>query len=170
MRAVVARLAQDGFVVARHGSGTFVADDPPRPDRFDDALAAARRAATGAGLSVRELAAALWSDEGVPAAGDEEAVARRRVKQDIAVLERLAAEAGARAPDPPRPDGAPRRGPRLLTLEELQAQRDLLLEALAAARAQGPGGGAGASPEAAEPEAPARRAARPRGATRPALS
>ena len=91
MRAVVARLAQEGLLVARHGSGTFVAADPPRQPGLDAVLSTARNAAVTAGISPRELAVALWAADGGEIAADEEATARRRVREEIGALERLLA-------------------------------------------------------------------------------
>ena len=159
MRAVVARLAQEGLLVARHGSGTFVAADPPRQPGLDAVLSTARKAAATAGISPRELAVALWAADGGESAADEEATARRRVREEIGALERLLAHHAIRAASPGPNDT---RAPRVLTLEELEVQRDHLLDRLTA------------SPE--PPDAPipgatsAATPARPRRPIRPAVS
>jgi DNA-binding FadR family transcriptional regulator len=166
VRAVVARLAQEGFLVPRHGDGTFVAEDPPGEDGLDGALEAARRAAASAGIPARSLATALWTAAGPDAARSDEAAARRGVRRDIAVLERLLAERRQQVP-PPKQAG-PSRSPRLLGLAELEAQRDALLHLLAQRSA--PEEAAEPAPEGLPTETDrGRERGAPRPSTRPAL-
>jgi DNA-binding transcriptional regulator YhcF (GntR family) len=100
VRSVYDRLEGEGFVVTRHGRGSFVAENVPQVDP----QAVIARAYAGAG------------------AGGGAAVSRAELKDQISALE---AHLGAqRAPRRPRA-GEP--GPRVLTTEELAQVRDDLL-------------------------------------------
>ncbi len=132
LRSVLARLERDGYVVARHGSGTFVADDPPRQPAMRRALDDATRAAASSGVALRELSSALYvtPDRDVPA---PEIQRRRELRHDIAALERMHAELRARNPDAdlsaiPVPAA---RGPRIQSVEELEDVRRALVAQIA---------------------------------------
>lgn len=149
LRSVYAKLEADGLIDTRHGSGTFVRGAPARPD-LNDLVDSTTAAARDAGVDPRDLAAALYVSPA--AARDPEAERRRRVRDEIDVLEQVLSRY-PRAPEAP----ARRQGPRLLTLAELEAERDALVARLAAA--------ARPAPEP-EPEAPKRRAPAKRTAPR----
>ncbi len=128
LRSVLARLERDGYVVARHGSGTFVADDPPSQPQIGRALADATRAAASSGVALRELSSALYvaGDEAEP---DPETKRRRELRQDIAALERMLTELRTRNPDADLSD-APlpaSRGPRIQSAEDLEGLRRALV-------------------------------------------
>lgn len=129
LRSVLARLERDGYVVARHGSGTFVADDPPRQPQVARALADAQRLAASSGVALRELSSALYvaTEEAEP---DPETRRRRELRQDIAALERMLSELRRRHPDVdlssvPLPGS---RGPRIQSADELEDLRRALVQ------------------------------------------
>lgn len=125
LRSVYARLEADGLIDTRHGSGTFVRGAAPSHD-LNALVDTTSQAARDAGVDPRELAAALYVTPSTPR--DPEAEQRRRVRDEIDVLEQVL----ARYPHLPAQPG-PRQGPRLLTLAELEAERDALVARLAAA-------------------------------------
>ncbi len=130
LRAVYGRLEADGLIETRHGSGTYVRRGPAHAGGRDltDLVDTATRAARAAGVDPRALAAALYVTPGAAPKRDAKAERRRRVRDEIDVLEQLL----ARYPHAPAPP-AGRKGPRLLTLAELEAERDVLVARLAAA-------------------------------------
>lgn len=140
VRAVYARLEQDGLVTTRHGSGTFVTGAGAGRRAVAHLAADASRAARGAGIDPREVAAALYAGSDVappPDAADAGAAAERRLlRAQIAALEKALSELTARRATPaaePVP-AAPvaGRGPRLPSAAELARQRDELLDRLVA--------------------------------------
>jgi len=138
IRAVYRRLEQDGLVVTRHGSGTFVTGTPADPAALARLVATARDAAHAAGLDLRDVAAALYveGEERPARARDEQAEERRRLRAQIAALEQTLSDLVARRPGLARPadDEAPRRPPahaRLLDVAGLTEQRDALVRRLA---------------------------------------
>jgi DNA-binding transcriptional regulator YhcF (GntR family) len=191
VRAVYARLEQDGLVATRHGSGTFVCDaagaggDGPAGS-LAQLVSGAARAARDAGFDPRELAAALYvGGEHAPARGgaaqampagaqrNGAAAARRRLRDEVAALDRALADLLARRPDVaaqlPQPDDpSPTPQARLLSAAELEAQRDALLRRLIEAQTlvQTPPGDAPPPPDAAGAREP-RRAPRSAEAKRP---
>jgi GntR family transcriptional regulator len=130
VRAVYARLEAEGLVTAEHGRGTFVSRDAQSDDRLGAVARRAMEAARDAGLDPRDVAAALYSGAAASGApGDGDAAERRRLRAEIASLERELADAdmvrrmGARREDvlaapPPRPRG------RILDTADLRATRD----------------------------------------------
>jgi DNA-binding transcriptional regulator YhcF (GntR family) len=137
VRAAYARLELEGLVETRHGSGTFVGERPDSRVGLADAVASAAQAAGEAGVSAREVAAALYVIPAQPGSTDAAARRRRQLRAEIAVLHRSLSELQARALAPPTEDRARRPGsPRLLTADELEAQRDHVLRQLLAARAE----------------------------------
>jgi DNA-binding transcriptional regulator YhcF (GntR family) len=60
-RSVYRRLEEDGFIVSRHGAGTFVADAPPSAGDVDRIAADVVSDARGAGVDPRELATAIYA-------------------------------------------------------------------------------------------------------------
>jgi GntR family transcriptional regulator len=128
-RSVYARLESEGLIRAEHGRGTFVCERGPVDDRLASVARRALAEATEAGLDPRDVAAALYAGR-VP---DPEPAARRRaLRAEIARLERELADARlARALRDAAPAAAPTGG-RLLTEDELRAQRDGLAARLAA--------------------------------------
>ena len=156
LRAVYARLEADGLIETRHGSGTYVRS--ARPTRDLNALVdTASRAARDAGVDPRDLAAALYVTPGDAPARDAEAEQRRRVRDEIDILEQVL----ARYPHAPPPT-ARSKGPRLLTLAELETERDALVARLAAAARPPEDEEPPAPKRKAKAKAPARAAAKPR--------
>ena len=139
VRSVYARLEADGMTRSEHGRGTFVQAIAPADEQVAEVARRALEEATTAGLDPRDVAAALYARVGVKPAGparepaDDPATRRRALREEIASLEReLADERLKRAlrdsvTEPPRSVGA-----RLLSEEELRAQRDRLAERLVA--------------------------------------
>jgi GntR family transcriptional regulator len=136
IRAVYARLEQDGLIDTRHGKGSFVLAQPASAHlRVTTALAVSTQAARDAGLSPEQLAAALYVMPDEQDAPDAEAVARRQLRAEIAVLE--GALAALHAEHPELPVGSKLespRGPRILDGDELRRQRDDVLDRLVTAR------------------------------------
>jgi DNA-binding FadR family transcriptional regulator len=127
LRAAYAKLEADGLIETRHGSGTYVSAVHGRRD-LSSLVGAASRAARDAGVDPRELAAALYVSSTTEPEPDSGAHRRRALREEIAVLERLAAEL---APPPlTEPEPHPRR-PRILTTAELEAVRAGLITRLA---------------------------------------
>ncbi|MFL5847279.1 MAG: GntR family transcriptional regulator [Solirubrobacteraceae bacterium] len=123
-RTVYARLETEGLIRVEHGRGTFVADHGPTDDRLAGVARRALAEAAEAGLDPRELAAALYAGR---VADPEPAARRRALRAEIATLEgRLADARLARALRDAAPATTPKGG-RLLSEDELQAQRDALL-------------------------------------------
>jgi DNA-binding transcriptional regulator YhcF (GntR family) len=134
LRAAVAKLEADGLLESRHGSGTFVAADAAAHERHAPLVEQAVQWAADAGLSPRELAAALYVAGQEQAPPDPEAEERRALRDEIAMLERLLARLERKLPVPP-PADAPRaraRGARVLTADELREERHALVRRLAA--------------------------------------
>jgi DNA-binding transcriptional regulator YhcF (GntR family) len=158
LRAAVARLEAEGILESRHGSGTFVAAQVTSRERHGALVDEVVRQAGDAGMSPRELAAALYVMDPGAADRDAEAEERRALREDIAVLDRLVVQLEARLPRLLPPDGAlERTGSRLLTTEELRAQRDALVRRLATVQDE-LNGGSGEDegpPEGKATEAPA---------------
>jgi len=194
VRAVYARLEQDGLVATRHGSGTFVCDPPDAggdgpAGSLAQLVSGAARAARDAGVDPRELAAALYvggaqaraggGAQATPAGSQRGggAAARRRLRDEVAALDRALADLLARRPDVAaqlaQPDEqAPSLPPqaRLLSTAELEAQRDALLRRLIEVQAlaeapsdeQPPSSGAAQRRRAAATSKPPRRTPAPR--------
>lgn len=143
IRAVYRRLEAHGLVVTRHGSGTFVTGGAADPDALAQLVASARDTARAAGLDLRDVAAALYVDAEEPAAVDEQAAERRRLRAQIAALEQTLSDLVARRPglaaEPvaaTRPSGRARPAhARLLDVAGLAEQRDALVRRLAEAQA-----------------------------------
>ncbi|HEX2087647.1 MAG TPA: GntR family transcriptional regulator [Solirubrobacteraceae bacterium] len=133
LRAAVAKLEAEGLLESRHGTGTFVA--ATASGRAEQAPLVERivRWAGDAGLSPRDLAAALYvADVAGPSEPDAAAEERRALREEIAVLDRLVVQLEDRLPHhlPPEPRRA--RGSRLLGTGELREERDALVRRLAA--------------------------------------
>jgi transposase-like protein len=143
VRAAVAKLEADGVLETRHGAGTFVAAGAGGDATTGHAelLGDVTQRAQAAGVAPRALAAALYvagpeagaadAAAGVAAgdtarAGAEAAAERRALREELAVLDRIACDLEARLstrlPAEPAPEGLAR-GPRLLSGQELRAQR-----------------------------------------------
>jgi DNA-binding transcriptional regulator YhcF (GntR family) len=60
-RSVYRRLEEDGFIVSRHGAGTFVSDSPPSAADVDRIALDAVGEARDAGIDPRELATAIYA-------------------------------------------------------------------------------------------------------------
>ncbi len=172
VRAVYQRLEYEGLIESHQGSGTYVAA-AARPHSAAAAIAAtAAREARQTGCDPREVAAALYVEQGPPPA-EGGAERRRKLRTQIAILERVLARLEAEHPGLASPSRGPSsgRGPRLLDEQELELAQTHLIRRLAALQA--------AVDEAAHPQedaaeqAPAaapQRARRARAKTRPATA
>jgi DNA-binding FadR family transcriptional regulator len=133
VRAAVARLELDGVLDTRHGAGTFVAAAAPSHGAQASLVDQVVRLAGEAGLSPRDLAAALYVSGQAPPEADAEAAERRALRAEIAVLERVLADIETRLPgSQPRERPHAPRGARLLSAGELRELRDGLVHRLAA--------------------------------------
>ena len=162
LRAVVARLEADGLLERPHGTGTFVSADAVAHARHAELVAQAAAWAADAGLTPRDLAAALYvAPAPAPRTQDAAADERRALRADIAVLERVLGQ--IEDPFTPRGQEEPPRGSgaTLLGADDLREQRAALIRRLATAQA------ALDAAEEPEPDRPATSAAR-RPAARPA--
>lgn len=168
VRAAVAKLEAEGLLETRHGTGTFVAADAAAHDRHAPLVEQAVQWAVDAGLSPRELAAALYVAGDPSGERDAAAEARRALRDEIAMLERLIArlETGLERRLAPEQD-EPAHGARLLSNEELAAKRDGLVRRLALVQRAVDG----ELEPAAEPEvAPEKAAKRSTGSAGPRMS
>jgi GntR family transcriptional regulator len=170
VRAVFARLEEEGLLEVLHGRGTFVADRAGPVDDAAQFAAEVKREARRRGIDPRAVAAALYMEgdaspapAGAAASGSGEAAARQTLRREIARLEQRLAELPALTPEhdaaavpPPLPSEAGR----LLTRAELTRQRDRLAEQVARAREQAEGEPAGREPEAAREQSEPARAKR----------
>ena len=171
LRAAVAKLESDGLLSSRHGAGTFVAPGAEAHERQAPLVEQVVRWAGDAGVSPRDLAAALYVSEPPVPARDEAAEERRALRDDIAVLDRLLVQLEARLPQRlPPPPVLPGHGAQLLSTAQLRAHLDALVRRLAEAQRlldeeednedDEPDGEAPAPAARAAPK-PARRASRP---------
>ena len=133
VRAAVAKLEAEGLLETRHGTGTFVAADAAAHERHAPLVEQAAQWAADAGLSPRELAAALYVSDAAATPPDPQAQERRALRDEIAMLERLIARLETDLVERLPPEEPPARGAgaRLLTNDELAARRDGLVKRLA---------------------------------------
>jgi DNA-binding transcriptional regulator YhcF (GntR family) len=133
VRAVYQRLENEGLIEGQQGTGTFVAPLPQRPSAVGTIAANAAREAEETGVDPRDVAAALYISRPSPASPASEGVGRRRrLRQQIASLERTLAELEAKHPGLVPPSTTRRRGgPALLGAAELEDVRTLLVRRLA---------------------------------------
>jgi GntR family transcriptional regulator len=138
VRAVYQRLEQKGLIDSHQGSGTFVALARRRSSDVATIAANAAREASETGVDLREVAAALYvsQDGSTVQASDgsdrSEADRRRQLRVQIASLERTLGEIEAEHPGvaPPSPQTRRGIGPALLSSQELEQVRALLLRRL----------------------------------------
>lgn len=138
VRAVYQRLEQKGLIDSHQGSGTFVALARRRSSDVATIAANAAREASETGVDLREVAAALYvsQDGSTVQASDgsdrSEADRRRQLRVQIASLERTLGEIEAEHPGVAPASTQTRRGigPALLTSQELEQVRALLLRRL----------------------------------------
>ncbi len=136
VRAVYQRLEYEGLIESHQGSGTYVAA-AARPLSAAGAIAAtAAREARQTGCDPREVAAALYVEQGSPPA-EGGAERRRKLRTQIAILERVLGRLQAEHPGLASPSRGPssRRGPRLLDEQELELAQTHLIRRLAALQA-----------------------------------
>jgi DNA-binding transcriptional regulator YhcF (GntR family) len=147
-RSVYGRLENEGLAVSQQGLGTFVAPYVPIAPTLEQFAGQVAAEAMAQGIDPRELARALYAgsaprdpfteplDEGLraePRTAEEERDARRALRGQIARLEaQLAPYPEAREPQR-RPSLGD--GPRVATIDELEAIRDDLLGRLKDAQA-----------------------------------
>lgn len=139
-KAVYQRLEQDGLVDSHQGTGTFVAA-VAGPSGLGEVTALAAQEARDHGVSVRELAAALYVRP-EPAAGSRarDSERRRSLRRQVTALEMAASELEAQhaISVPAARDysaATVSTGPRLLGVGELEATRSILVRRLAAVQA-----------------------------------
>jgi DNA-binding transcriptional regulator YhcF (GntR family) len=135
-RTVYQRLEQEGLIDSRQGTGTFVASLAQEPSAVGRIAADAARQARKTGVDPREVAAALYVTAETPLEATERGSERRReLRAQITALEQALSEIQARHPGLiPAPAKALRNaGPRLLSVEELERVRAVLVRRLAAA-------------------------------------
>jgi DNA-binding transcriptional regulator YhcF (GntR family) len=160
-RSVYRRLEDDGLMLSRQGSGTFVAPFVPVAPTLEELAAQASADALSQGIDPRELARAIYAGSSpdepfgdAPAGDDElgpegERRARASLRGQIARLEaQLAPYPEGRADEEATGPTGP--APRLADIGELAAPRDGLIERLRAASAA-------AARESAEASAERRR-------------
>jgi len=134
LRTAVAKLEGEGLLESRHGTGTFVAAGATAHEQHAPLVERIVRWAGDAGLNPRDLAAALYVLD-LPAQGEADAAAeeRRALRDEIAVLDRLVVQLEDRLPQHLPTEHRRPRG-RLLSTDELRAERDALVRRLAAAQ------------------------------------
>jgi GntR family transcriptional regulator len=138
VRAVYQRLEQEGLLDSRQGSGTFVASTPPRPSAIATIAADAARAAHETGVEPREVAAALYvAPAPRPAPANVAAEQRRRLREQIATLDRTLTGMEARYPGaaPVPAETRDAVAPRLLSVAELERVQTNLVRRLSVVQA-----------------------------------
>jgi DNA-binding transcriptional regulator YhcF (GntR family) len=160
VRAVYRRLEQEGLVETRHGTGTFVREGPGSAASLATAVATAARAAGEAGVPARELAAALYVAAAEESSPSPAADRRRRLRAEIAILDRSLTDLRIKHRLVVVPVGGQRRPnhARLLSADELEDQRDEVLRQLLAAQAEADRPPDPREKATATPQAPASRA------------
>jgi DNA-binding transcriptional regulator YhcF (GntR family) len=139
VRTVYQRLEQHGLLETLQGSGTYVTGTAAVASSAGEIAAGAARAAIESGVSPRDVAAALYVSEPTSPTRDQENRRREAIRAEIATLERLLGTLEATHPgivsrsQPSRPQR--RRGPKLLSAEELEAVRSGLTHQLATVQA-----------------------------------
>lgn len=150
-RSVYGRLEQEGYIVSRHGLGTFVADRGAESPGLARIAAEAASEAREAGLDPRELAAAIYASADLPSPAPElpgrvsstlpgltehvdERGARRTLRRQIARLEAELAAYTKTLPPPGNTHPLRLPKPHLAGMAELEAIRDRLLNRLEEAR------------------------------------
>jgi len=133
VRAVYQRLENEGLIEGQQGTGTFVAPTPPRLSAVGTIAANAAQEAEATGVDPRDVAAALYvSSPSIASPASEGVERRRRLREQIASLERTLTELEAKYPGFVPPSTTKRRGgPALLGAAELEDVRTLLLRRLA---------------------------------------
>jgi GntR family transcriptional regulator len=138
VRTVYQRLEHEGLIESRQGSGTFVAPTQAAGAAVGSIAATAARSARETGADPRAVAAALYVAPQPPApsraqaAELSEAGRRRALREQIATLERTVVELEAENPGVAPAAASSRRGfgPALLTAEELEQVRTVLIRRL----------------------------------------
>jgi DNA-binding transcriptional regulator YhcF (GntR family) len=148
VRAVYQRLEHEGMIESQQGSGTFVAPSTPREPAVGTIAATAARAARETGVDPREVAAALYVAPEPPARSSDETAdfsevgQRRLLRRQIAAFESALGEIEAANPGvapasvaPPSAQTPLGGGPALLSAQELEQVRTLLVRRLATVQA-----------------------------------
>jgi GntR family transcriptional regulator len=172
VRAVYQRLEYEGLIESHQGSGTYVAA-AARPLSAAAAIAAtAAREARQTGCDPREVAAALYVEQRPPPA-EGGAERRRKLRTQIAILERVLGRLEAEHPGLVSPSRGPSSGlgPRLLDEQELELAQTHLIRRLAALQAAVDEAAHAQEDAAEQAQATApKRAPRARAKTRPATA
>jgi DNA-binding transcriptional regulator YhcF (GntR family) len=143
VRAVYQRLEQEGLIESQQGSGTFVAPSRTQGSAVGTIAATAARTARETGVDPREVAAALYVAPDAPVVSTEQAVERsalgqrRLLREQIAAFESALGQIEAANPGvaPPASNMGLGAGPALLSTEELEAVRTMLVRRLAIVQA-----------------------------------
>ncbi len=125
VRAVFAKLEEQGLLVSEQGRGTFVARSARPNTALVNAAEAAIANAHRAGVERRELAAALYVSETVSPAPD-----RGERKALYEEIEQLEQELARLEPLSPLDRAGTESAPRILSVAELRATRDQLAHRL----------------------------------------
>ena len=122
VRAVFAKLEEQGLLASEQGRGTFVARGARPNAALTEAAEAAIATAQQAGVEPRELAAALYVSQGASVRTERQALYDEieQLEQEVSRLEPLS----------PLDREASGVAPRILSMEELRRTRDQLAERL----------------------------------------
>ena len=134
VRAVYQRLNQERLIDSQQGSGTFVAGRPPSLSGVATIAASAAQEAHETGVDPREVAAAIYVAADAQAQpGNTDARRRRRLREQIAALDRTLVDIEAKHPGVAPPARKTRRGigPILLDTAELECVRTAMVRRLA---------------------------------------
>jgi DNA-binding transcriptional regulator YhcF (GntR family) len=142
VRSVYQRLEQEGLIESQQGSGTFVAPSGPQGSAAGTIAATAARTARETGVDPREVAAALYvaPETAAPAEQTAEPSAleqRRRLREQIAAFESALGQIEAANPGvaPAASAMGLGAGPALLSTEQLEHVRTMLVRRLALVQA-----------------------------------
>jgi DNA-binding transcriptional regulator YhcF (GntR family)/uncharacterized small protein (DUF1192 family) len=138
VRAVYQRLNQEGLIDSQQGSGTFVATRPPSLSSVAMIASSAAQEAHETGVDPREVATAIYVAADAQAQpGNADARRRRRLREQIATLERTVVDIEAKHPGVAPPARKTRRGigPILLDTAELERVRTAMVRRLASVQA-----------------------------------
>jgi DNA-binding transcriptional regulator YhcF (GntR family) len=166
VKAVYQRLDREGLIESQQGSGTFVARAAGKPSEVTRIAASAAEQAHETGVDPRQVAAALYvtqesSDAPSGRADERSAIAvRRALRAQISALEMTLVEMEAAHPGvaPPTSSSRVGIGPALLSAEQLEHVRTLLVRRLAVVQSA-------IDEHMEEPRKPARKSREPAAST-----
>lgn len=162
VRAVYARLEAEGLIASIHGRGTFVSDVAVSDPRLVTVVQRALADAEAEGLDPRDVGAALYAGAGAASPEPTPAAQRRRLRGEIAALERELAERRHVVALAAYAEGETRQAPagdaRVLDAAALRSQRDELAAQVQLLREAGASDLSPPRPETAPAPAAASRA------------